>query len=198
VVSVLARQLYIGQYDAAKAVHTCHQCRRIAIVGCVGMKDVPSGKSHRLANPRRCLAVSNSQIHYELTPQIGNFGGADVHIAKSQLGADFLNGAMPSKKSLANMDQDIIGYIATTRNQAKQRTGTCGTLTALALPHSLVCDKRACQAKYGLTPCLLHDKPSAAEAFVPFRGEPKKRWLRKQGRQQCLPRQLVEARTQRP
>ena len=121
-----------------------------------------------------------------------------MHIAESQLGTDFLTGAMPLKKGLANMDQDIVGYIATTRNQTKQRTGTCGALTALALPHSLMGDKRACQAQYGLTPCLLHDKPSAAEAFVPFWGEPENRWLRKQGRWQYLPRQLVEAHTQRP
>ena len=42
VVSVLARQLHVGQYDAAKAIHACHQCRSIAIVGCVEMKDVSS------------------------------------------------------------------------------------------------------------------------------------------------------------
>jgi len=54
-------QFDVAQHDAAQAVDPGHQGRRIAIVGCIEVKDVSARKTYLLADPRvaeRCARAS--------------------------------------------------------------------------------------------------------------------------------------------
>src|SRR4030042_3539815 len=169
VIGVLAWQLHIGQHKFAQAVHSRHECRAIALVRGIEMKNVSTGHSHYMANLRRCLSMSERHIRYEFTPQVINLGSAELHIAAKQLGADFLSVTMPLKQSLPHKNQDIIGNIAATRYQTEQRVGNKSAGTDLALKHSLGRNERSGHAQHRFVPGLLHAKPPLASAYIPLR-----------------------------
>lgn len=164
----------------------------------IEVEDVATGQSHRLVNPRRCLAMSDGQIHYELTPQVVNFGGTESHIAGNQLGVDLLGGTIPPKQGLPHKDKNIIGNIAATRNQLEQRVRTKNAGTGRAVKQCLVGDERSGHTEHCLASCLLHEKPRTTEAHIPFRSEPDNRRLWEQCAGQCLLRQSRQAAVQRP
>jgi hypothetical protein len=198
VVGVLARQLHVGQHDLTQAIHSRHQCRGLALVRCIDVKDISTGECHCLANSRRGLTMPDCQIRYEFAPQVTNFGGREPDIAGNQLGADLFGGTMPPKQGLPHKDQDIIGNIAATRNQPQQRLRSIGAGTGRALKHHLAGDKRSRHTQHSFASALLHDKPLAAETHLPFRNETDSRRVWKQSRRQCLLRELLQPMAQRP
>ena len=87
---------------------------------------------------------------------------------------------MPSKECLPYKDQDIIGNIAVTRNQPEQSIGMKSAGASTTLSYRLVGDDRSDPGQNCLAPRLLHEKPLATVAGIPFRSESHNGWLRKQ------------------
>ncbi|MCG2746231.1 MAG: hypothetical protein L6365_01705 [Desulfobulbaceae bacterium] len=65
-IGMLTWQFYIGEHDLTQAIHSRHQCRGIAVVGGIEMKDIPTGHGHRPANSGRGPAMSDRQTGNEL------------------------------------------------------------------------------------------------------------------------------------
>jgi hypothetical protein len=93
---------------------------------------------------------------------------------------------MPLKQCLPNEDKDIKSDIAPARNQPEQHIRVKGAQTDRTLSYRLVGDEWSNHAQYFFASSLLHEKPCATLAGIPFRSETDNRRFREQHGGQCL------------
>ena len=187
-VGVLTGQLYIGENDLAQAVHTGHQRRSITFMGGVKMKDVTSGKPHRLADPRGCPLMPGGQKRDELSSQIRDLRVGEPYVPGNEFGADLLGSLVSTEQGFSHENQNIIGYIAAAGSKPEKFLGAKDAGTSTTFKYRFVGNQRSVHAQDQLSPRLLDNKLPAAAAYLLSREEPDNRRLREQRCRRCLHR----------